>query len=164
MTPTSPNELLTAIRRHLIDADIVRSPATADPDLRPCFVEPVNGAPAPGEREGTEDDALAMLSISLSTTLGELPFDTYRRRFSIDFRYRSRGTAGLKAARALDAAIRAELIGRDDYAFGYVLAEGTADALLILSASEWSPLSKLQTDPNGGQTDIAKIVFEIPAE
>lgn len=160
---TSPNELLTALRVHLIEAEIVRHPDTVDDDLHPCFVEPHGGAPAPGDMTGAQNDDKLILSLMFSTTIAEGAFDTYRRRFAIDFRYRSRGTAGLKAGRDLDAAIRQELINRPDFGYGYTLAEGESAQLFVLQASEFGALSTLSMDDDDGRTENAKYVFEVPA-
>jgi hypothetical protein len=159
---TDPTRLLTAMRNELELAGLVRRPNTAASVLPPMHVEPSGGAPAPGERKAPETDGNLVATIRLGGDLSEGPFNSYRRRTVIDVFYRSTGTDGLKAGRALDAGIRARLVERADYAQGYTLDAGGPASTLILSASVFGGIGPL-SDLNGVRTDLAKYVLEVLA-
>lgn len=155
--------VLTALRDELVSRGLVRKATVAGAQSStgaapPCHVEP-NAPPAPGEREGLEDDASLAVTIRLSTELGEEAF-AYRRRIVIDVIYRSLGTGALKRARALDAAIRSALVdGRPDYGLGWTM--GSAAPVLVLQSSVYGGLGPVSRDPAQGATDQAKYAFEV---
>ena len=163
------NAILTTLRQELITAGLVRRPSDAgNPGLPPAHIEPVAGAPAPGEREAPEDDAELVLTLNLSSELAELPFDSYRRRTVVDVHYRSVTTHGLQRARTLDAAVRRRLVdGRPDYGFGWTMGAGApapyAAGVLVLSSSVYGGLGPVSRDPGQGAHDLAKYVIEVQA-
>jgi hypothetical protein len=163
--PTA-NDVLTCLRQELVNAGLVRKAGVAGV-LPPMHIEPVGGAPAPGERPAPEDDAELVTTIDLSSTLGEAPFDAYRARFIVDVHYRSKGTDGLQRARTLDAAIRNRLVNRPDYGLGWVMGAGApvplAGGLLLLSSTLYGGLGPVSRDPGQGAHDLAKYAFEIRA-
>jgi len=150
------NDVTTAFRQELVTAGLVRRPSTAG-SLPPMHVEPVEGAPAPGEREAPEDDATLAVTLRLSGELGEAPFDSYRRRVVLDVRYRSKTTAGLKRARVLDAAIRQRIVNRPDYGLGWIMG-GT---VLVLSSTLFAGLGPIGSDPAQGYDELAKYALEV---
>lgn len=157
--------VLTALRDELVARGLVRKPSDAGAQsapptngLPPCHVEP-NAPPAPGEREAPEDDASLVVTIRLSSELGEEAF-AYRRRMVIDVIYRSLGTGALKRARALDAQIRSALVdGRPDYGLGWTM--GTTSPVDVLQSSVYGGLGPVSRDPAQGATDTAKYAFEV---
>ena len=162
--------ILTALRDELVTEGLVRRATTAGaqsstPAPPPCHVEPI-APPAPGEREGDEDDATLAVSLRLSSTFGELPFDSYRRRVVIDVVYRSKTTDGLKRARALDAAIAEAIVNRPDYGQGWVMGSGgsSGSPVFVLSSSIYGGLGPVSRDASQGATDVAKYLFEVKAD
>lgn len=60
---TTP-DLITNLRDYLIEQEIVRDPRSDDDlDLPPCWREPEDGAPAPGEKNGVENSDVAVVSL-----------------------------------------------------------------------------------------------------
>lgn len=152
---TDVNEIATAIHEELTAAGLVRRPGDAGP-LPPLIIEPRGGAPAPGDRDAPEDDPSLVVTLTFSGDISEGPLDGYRRRSVFDFRYRSAGTAGLKRARTLDAAIRARLVDR----YGWTM--GTDHPVYVLSSSMFGGLGKIAVRPDGTD-EAAKYVFEVHA-
>lgn len=153
---------LTAFREHLIAADLVRRPSEATPDAPPCHIEPQDGAPAPGEREGVEDDQALTVSL-FGTELGETNFDAgLRRRVLIELRYRPADNAALRTAEGLDTAIRGELI-QPATSYGYGFELGTAAVLLCHQATLFAGLSTLSRGRDVAYDLTAKWLIEVPA-
>lgn len=159
---TDANRLLTALRNELVTAGLVRRATVAGP-LPPMHVEPRDGPPAPGEREGNETLGNLVVTIRLSGTLAEGAFDSYRRRIVVDVFYRSTGTDGLKAGRTLDAAIVDRVIRRADYGQGYTLDAGGTMPTLVLEAAVFAGLGPL-SELDGTRTETAKILMEVLAQ
>jgi hypothetical protein len=158
---TDANRLLTALRNELVTAGLVRRPSVvgAAPAMH---IEPRDGPPAPGEREAPETDGNLVVTLRLSGSLGEGAFGSYRRRVVVDLLYRSTGTDGLRAGRALDAAIVDRVVRRADYGAGYTLDAGGASPTLVLQSSVYAGLGPL-SEIAGTRTDIAKILLEVLA-
>ena len=113
--------VLTATRNTLETSGLIRRPSTAGA-LPALIVEPRNGPPAPGELEGV--GAQLAVTLRLSSEAGARAGGAYSRTFIIDLVYRSIGTDGLKAGRALDSAIRARLVETAGYGTGVMLDAG----------------------------------------
>lgn len=159
----TPTQILTAFRADLVAAGLVRRPSEAGV-LPPCHIEPADGAPAPGEREGIENDAELVVSLFHSGDFAEDTFDTYRRRAAIDVRYRSIGNTGLIRAAGLDAAIRSRLTSPDrNYGLGFALSDGT----FIYQAVQFGGFGPLERGRTGNGaarfTNGAKYVLEAAA-
>lgn len=135
--------ILAAFREELVTANLVRKPSSAGA-LPPLHIEPRGGAPAPGEREGIEDDANLVLSLFASGELSEDNFDAVtRRRLVIDVRYRAASSAAERSAMALDAAIRGLLIRPDtNYGFGFEL--GSASLIFVHQAALFGGLGPIE--------------------
>lgn len=112
--------VLTAFRDFLVAQGLVRKPGVTGA-LPPLHVEPRGGAPAPGQRDAPEDNATLVVTARLSGEVTQGPMDTTTRVVVIDVIYRSLGTAGLKAGRALDASIRNRVVERNDYGVGFAM-------------------------------------------
>lgn len=151
--------VLTAFRDELVAAGLVRKAAVAGV-LPPMHVEPVEGAPAPGERPAPEDHADLVVSIFASGELAENGPDTYRRRLIIDVRYRAKGTAGLKRAAALDAAIRAYLTAQArNYGAGFVMG----GSLFVMGVGVFGGFGSIARSKAEGYTNGAKYLVESAA-
>lgn len=156
------NIVLTALRNELATAGLIRKPDVAG-GLPPAFVEPRGGAPAPGEREAPETDGLLVLTIRLGGELSEGRFNAYRRRLTVDLIYRTRGTPGLQAGRALDAAIRKHLVGdHDTNALGFRLDEPDLN-VQVLESGVWAGLGPV-SDVDDVRTDRSSLMLEVLAD
>jgi hypothetical protein len=156
----SPTDVLTALRVDLIAAGLIRRPSEAG-TLPPAHVEPAEGAPAPGEREGIEDDPELVVTLMHSGDFGEEPQDSYRRRAIIDVRYRSRGGTGLRRAAMLDQAIRARLTGPErNYGRGYLLADGSTYVHQAQQYGGFGPIDRALDGTTPRFTNGAKYLLE----
>ena len=156
---TDSNRLLTALRNELETAGLVRRPGTAS-GLPAVHVEPRDGPPAPGSREGSETTGDLVVTLRLSGEMAEPAFNSYRRRAVVDVIYRSTWTTGLMAGRALDAAVRTRIVNRADYGQGYTLDFGGPMATLVLEARVFGGIGPV-SDIAGVRTDQAKYMFEV---
>jgi hypothetical protein len=147
----SPNAVLTAIRDELVTAGLVRRASVAG-SLPPVFIEPLEGPPAPGEREGTEAGTDLAVTLRLS---GQTRPNPRSRVDVIDVVYRSRGTSGLKAARDLDDAIVTRLVHGSSYGVGL-----TAGGLFVLAVSVFAGLGPVSQD-GPVRTELAKLAVEV---
>ena len=104
-----PPLLIDAMRTYLIAQGAVRDPRTAGP-APPCWRSPRYGVPAPGEGDGTEVGADAVVGLFPTTGIARDPYDaSVLRTDGMDVRIRSRTAP---AAIAVDDAIRAALVDR----------------------------------------------------
>jgi hypothetical protein len=154
--------VLTALRDELVGAGLGLRKASIAGAGYPIHVEPVEGAPAPGERNPPEDDDTLVISLIISGELGEEGADAYRRRTVVDFRYRSSGTAGKQAAAAVDAAIRAYLTSRGSYGVGWAMGDGDP-VVFVLSVGVFGGFGPIARSKAEGYTDGAKYVIESSA-
>lgn len=156
--------VLSALHGELQARGLVRRPSI-NGALPPAFVEPSGGPPAPGEREASESGMTGPatgLVVSLNASeLPEGPFDSHRRRVVVAFTYRSRGTDGLRAGRALDAAIRSAIVKRADYGLGILLNAG-ATPLFVRQAVTYGGLGPV-SDLDGVRTERSSYVLEVDA-
>lgn len=152
-------DVLTALRNELETAGLVRDANTAG-SLPPLFIEP-EAAPAPGEREGTENDQNLMVSADLDVTLGAGPFEAGRPRIVIRLRYRARTTIGVIRARRLDAAIVNRIANRPDGGLGWVMDEGGTHPVLVLSCQVYGGLGKIGVTEDGVVDQVARYMFEV---
>lgn len=153
--------VLTAFREDLIDRGLGRRPSEAG-DAVPFHIEPVDGAPAPGEREGVEDHDSIVCSLFHGGDLGEgSGYDaSIRRRSVVDVRYRGRDNEALRGIYALDAALRAGLVtAARNYGYGFEL--GTDAAVFVHQAAVWGGLGPLGRGRDVGFDFVAKYLFEV---
>lgn len=154
--PTS-TDLLSALRAELVARGLVRKPSAGGAGV-PLHVEPLDGPPAPLEREAPEDHARLVATIMGGGELAAPAFEAGRRRVVITVHYRSVGTRGLMDGRALDDAIRKALVDRPDHGFGYTLADGTAAAVWVLQASVYGGLGPVSRDRDGSHERAAYVL------
>lgn len=152
--------ILTAFREELIAAGLVRRPSEAGAGY-PCHIEPRDGAPAPGEREGVEDDAALVLSLFAGGELSEAGYDVaHRRRLVVDIRFRSATNAALRAAMALDAAIRERLIQPATH-YGYGFPMGTDAPVYVHAAALWAGFGPISRGRDAAFDHVAKWALEV---
>jgi hypothetical protein len=149
---------LTALRNELVELELVRKPSI--PGAQPAMhVEPRGGAPAPGDREGAETTGELVVTLRLGGDVVRDTFNTGRALTSVDVVYRSSTTAGLKAGRALDAAVRALLTGNATYGIGLTLDAGGPNPLHVIQASMFAGLGPV-ADVDGVRTERASYLLE----
>lgn len=158
MPVAQSTRLLSALRAELVTAGLVRRPSDAGA-LPPLFIEPIDGPPAPGEREAPETDGTLVVTARLSSELGEGPGDSWRRRIVVDLVYRSTGTAGIIAGRALDEAIRERLVHGADYGMGVLLDEA-GSPVRVLQFTVFGGIGPVAQE-GGVRTELAKYLAEV---
>lgn len=84
----SQPDLIPAIRGQLVADGIARDPRVAGP-LPPCWAEPRDGIPAPGESSGTATDAGVVLGLLRTGGIPAGPGEGYSRRETVDVVVRS---------------------------------------------------------------------------
>jgi len=150
--------VLAAFREELIAAGLVRRPSDTGTDP-PAHIEPLGGPPAPGEREGIEDDAELVVSLIDAGTFAESPFDgATRRRMTVDVHTRAASSTALRRAMALEAAIVARLIRPEtSYGFGFTLGATSAVFCQEATPSGGGPLGSVR---GVGWARVAKWTIE----
>ncbi len=139
--------LLDALRNHLIGQGIVRKPAVAGA-APPLWLEPDEGAPAPGEgTTATEINAGAVLAAFLTGGIAPERYETFIRRDTVDIWIRTR-TAPI--AFDLDARVRRELADRRNWNMG---------GMRVIESSQFRPLQRLASDRAQGGTRIVSYLF-----
>lgn len=132
-------DLLTALRTHLIDQAVGRSPRTAGP-LPPVWAHPVDGTPAPGEAPGAPVEAgEQVIALYRGGGIRSGPFEAWLQRVLVDVHIRART---VPAAVDLGRQIRVAVIG-------VTPAPKTAwmmGALQVIAAQEWRPLQPLPAE------------------
>lgn len=157
------NQVLTSFRDELVFAGLVRRPPVPG-TLPPMHVEPQDGAPGPGDLgRGVEDHPDLVVTLALSTTLGEARIDSYRRRVVLNVHYRAAGTVGLRRARGLDDAIGHRIVRRPDHGLAWVMGALGQRPTVVLSSGIWAGLGRVSATSDRGYHDLAKYVIEVEA-
>lgn len=156
MPPASQTRVLTALRDELERAGVARRPNAAG-SLPPVFVEPADGPPAPGEREGTEAGTDLVVTLRLSTSTSPMPG---HRIDVIDVVVRSKGTVGLKAGRELFAAIVERIVDGASYGRGVLIGYPEGSPVFVLEASLFAGIGPV-SDSAGVRTEIGKLALEV---
>jgi hypothetical protein len=82
-------DILTALRDHLVTAGIVRKPNVAG-DAPPLVLDPLQGAPGPGELESIVNDRDLIISARPGGDIAPGPTDGWLLQTTIDLIYRGR--------------------------------------------------------------------------
>lgn len=167
--PTDPGDagnLLWAVQGELILAGIGRKPGVAaGAGVHPVWVEP-DASPAPGEKQGVEDDPLVTISLLFG---GEVPRPraAWERQLIVDIRLRSAAKPGsyVEVTR-VDKAIRDLLIGETYEAVGVPLrwtppGGGPQQQLVALEVQDFTGLQRLGFTDNQGWTHRHQFLFEL---
>ena len=133
-----------------------RKPSVADPDaekgdLYPIFIEPREGAPAPGERKGTENNAKAILSLVYTGGIVTGPYNKFRRKETFDFWVRSTDP---QLAKLIDDRLR--LLLHDQRGWNM-------DGLEVIESLSWRPMQPVGSGPQGYSYTLSYI-FELYAD
>ena len=148
----TPN-LLSAFRNYLVDQELVRIPSVAG-DAHPLWLEPRDGAPAPGEGESaaTIDDEL-VLSAFLAAPIPRGPFESELRTDVIDVWLRCANPPTV--AHDFEPLLRTAIIG------GAVGDNRNWDmaGVRIIESLEWRGMQRLGSGPQGF-TYVVSYLFE----
>lgn len=158
----TPTEILTAFRQELVDEGIVRKPGDGPQPggQPPMFVEPPDGAIAPGQaRKAEENDDSLVLSIFWGGAIAATDSDAYRIRGSIDVRLRSKGPAGLQRASTVLMAIRRAMFEPGDGP-GQNRRAWIMGGLFMLETGEWAGAGRVSSSASEGFDDVWKAYVE----
>lgn len=155
-----PSLLLSAFRSHLAAASLVREPGTGTANIPPLWLEPPEGAIAPGEKRGIENHDRLVLSAFMVAGPPAGAFDAWRRQHIIDLRIRTVGTGGVQVATDYDARIREAIIGHGVApAINFLMGD-----LRIIQAREYTALQRVGATPGQGWTYRHQFLFEVYAD
>lgn len=147
-------DLLTSIRDYLAEKNLGRDPRVAGP-APPVWREPRDGAVAPGEMEGDENDDDLVISIYKT---GGVPLDVFeeavKRQDSVDFFIRSR-----TAALALDYEPGLTLGFVRDEAAPVPRTNWNMAGLQVIESKLWRPLQPIDRGEQG-YTYVVSYLFE----
>lgn len=155
-----PTELLGAFRTYLVSQAIVRLPAAGPAGgLAPMFVEPEDGPFSPGElKKPEEDDATLVLSIFWGGAVAAGD-DAFRLRGTIDVRFRSKTTAGLRRAGATARLIRASMF-EPGPSPGIRRQGWTMGGVPMILTGEWGAFSRVGGSREAGYDHVWKAYVE----
>lgn len=128
-------DLLDAMRDHLVTDGAVRVPRDGG-SAPPLWLEPRDGAPAPGDKTGAEDGPV-VLSAFLTGGIASRPYESFMRTDIVD--------VWLRALRAQDVwpvenALRASLVDKRGWTMG---------GLTVIESLQWRPLQRFGSDAQG---------------
>ncbi len=146
----TPN-LLSAFRTYLVAEGLARVPATAGA-AHPLWLEPRDGAPAPGEGvSATEKDANLVISAFLATPIPRGVFEAEFRTDVIDVWIRS---AKASTAHDFEPLLRTAIIGAT-----YGKRDWMMGGVRIIESREWRAMQRLGSSPQGF-TYVISYLFE----
>lgn len=147
-------DLLTAIRDYMVTKDLGRDPRVAG-DAYPVWREPRDGAIAPGEKLGDENDDDLVISIYKTGGVPSGYFeDAVWRRDTVDFFLRAR-TAALVFD--FETLLRPAFV-RDDAA-PVPRTNWNMAGLMVIESSLWRPLQPIERG-EAGYTYVVSFIFE----
>lgn len=162
------NAILAAFRADLVLAGLARRPIEPANGAPPMLVEPLEGAAGPSSSDEDLEDAFGEgtlgdreLVVTLMHSSDAPPASGYDqaagRTAIVDVVYRSRTAAALRRAYALDDAIGARLVRPEtNYGYGFILAPGTGEALLLQAAQVFSGIGPVSRSRAEGFRHVAK--------
>lgn len=138
-------DLLTNLRDHLISEGVGRDPRVAG-STPPIWREPQDGAPAPGDKSGTEDGPDGTISLFRS---GGIVLDSQEQRWhrnpTVDLVIR---TPAPPAATALQEAIDLALLRAAGEPASSPAMNWQMGALTVISSQRWRDWQPLDFDEN----------------
>jgi hypothetical protein len=154
--------ILDAFREHLIAATLARRPSQSTPAAHPAYIEPPEGAVAPGDKAGVEADAALVLSLFMGGDIPGAGFENVvSRRAVVDVHYRAASAAAVRELMALDASIRALLLNPTNYGLGFTM--GTATPVFVRQAHVWAGLGPIERGAGIGYRYVAKYALDVAA-
>jgi hypothetical protein len=133
-----------------------RKPSEADPDgdtgkLYPLFIEPRDGAPAAGERQGDENNKDAILSLFYTGGIPMGTLEKFRRRTTFDVWIRVRSP---QTAKRIDDRLRLLLHDKRDW---------DMDGFQVIESLEWRAMQPIGNGPEG-YAYVVSYLFELYAD
>lgn len=132
-------QLMDAVRQHLLNEGLARTPGTPGPEPT-VFVLPEGGAVAPGDKKGAEDHPDVVLSLFYSGGFAARPYEPFLRRGTVDFWFRAKPRGGAPIALELEQLVREAFVGSAS-ADTFGKRNWTMGGLLVHSTQEWRSVS-----------------------
>lgn len=132
-------DLLTHLRDYLVAEGIARVPRVAGA-APPLWIEPRNGAVAPGESPGNdpaEANADAVISLFFTGGVVQPPYESFWRKDVVDFWLR---VSKAPTALELDKQLRAALTDKRAWDMA---------GLEVIESEQWRALGRLDSGPQG---------------
>jgi hypothetical protein len=145
-------DVVNALRDHLVAAGIVRKGNVAGP-LPPMVLDPLQGAPAPGELEGIVNDPDLLITARPGGDLTPAPPDGWLLQTTVDVIYRGKHSDRIAA---VDAAITAELF----LPGGMCKTAWMMGPLQMIETRIWAGMQRLESSKAAGYTYITKVYAE----
>jgi hypothetical protein len=145
-------DILTALRDHLVTAGIVRKPNVAG-DAPPLVLDPLQGAPGPGELESIVNDRDLIISARPGGDIAPGPTDGWLLQTTIDLIYRGKTSDRIAS---VDAAITRELY----LTGGMARTAWMMGSLQMIETRLWAGLQRLGSSKADGYTYITKVYAE----
>lgn len=143
--------LLEDMRDYLCSQSVIRKPSTPNSSLPPCFLEPRDGAPAPGSKTGTENHPGAIVSAYVTGGVPHAPYESFLKKTVIDFHIRTRSAV---TAYTIEADLRKFLSDRRGWTMGSQRVE---------ESMQTRPLSRVGSD-SAGYLFTTGFMFETTAD
>jgi hypothetical protein len=165
---SDPAYVMAALREEWRAAGHVRRPTEAGPPAGkpyPLIIEPLEGAPAPGElADELVDHTELVLSLVYAGALAEERGQTSaaRQRMVIDLRYRADGNPALRAAMALDGELVKRLI-RPETNYGAGFQIGIAAPLWVLQVTAGARMAPISRARGRAFDHLTKLEVEVLA-
>lgn len=156
--PSAKTMLLQAFQADLTAAGLARRPGVAG-SAPPLWMEPSDGAPAPGEKAGVENDAGTVLTVFAPDEV--LGGGNWQQQHEIDVWVRTKGNGAVTRAYDVEQAIRDRIIGADEFRIDFDLAPGTPQAMRIIEARVYAGLRRLGSDPEQGYTHLVSYALTV---
>lgn len=133
-----------------------RSPGDTDPDgvdgsLLPVFIEPRDGAPAPGDRKSQENNTNGMLSLFYTGGIETGVLEKFHRKETFDFWIR---TSKSQLAKRVDDRLRELLHDKRNWDMA---------GLMVIESMRWRPMQPIGHGPKGYAFTVSYL-FELYAE
>lgn len=133
-----------------------RKPSVADPDgaggsLYPVFLEPREGAPAPGELKGEENNDAGVVSLFYTGGIETGPLEKFHRKETFDFWVRTKQP---QLAKRIDDRLRLLLHDKREWDMA---------GLTVIESLRWRPLQPIGHGPEGYSYTVS-FLFELYSE
>lgn len=160
--PISPVEASGAtLAAEIRLAGIARKPGDAagkTADLPPLWIDAENDTPAPGTKQGVEDDTATVLGVIYD---GEIKARRYAgtRTFVWGVWIRCKGDRPARRAESIDKQLWDLLQDR----YGEVFAVGQDEQLMVHGCAQWTGLQKTEATTEQGHTYVVKYAVTVYA-
>lgn len=138
-------DLLSAFRSWLVAQNVARVPSVAGA-APPMYLEPRDGAPAPGQQQGVEADSSCVMSVFASGGIPPAPLESWLRRDTLDVWIR---TAKAPTVFSVEGSLRAALVERRNFDMG---------GIQVVEVLQWRELQRLGSDDDGWTFIVSYVV------